>query len=480
MSELATAEESVITLPESEPIESMTTGSGPSSTYTFDEAFQEKIVALALRDATFMGRAEGLIRPEYFESTAHAALVNITNRYYEKYRKIPGDKATLSHLIKHDVINKVITKEMAAACVRALVDRKPEDIEAGLNPGLFQIDVSDRDYVVDQVSTFARNKATGQAILESVEDLDRNDFDRIHERIRKALDVGAHQDAGIYDYGETIEARTHERLERAAGKLPPTGITTGHHEFDKLLYHKGWGRKELSVLLGAAKMGKTTALIDFGISACGSAQKHNVLYVTLEVSAQIIAERLDARVSETKMNELDKNIHTVKSAVQVFMKNAGKFIIQEFPSGSMKVSDLRRLIERFKSKGIVFDLVVVDYADLMQPERMTDSTTENSKSVYVNLRGLAMQEGFALLTATQTNREGAKKAVATATDVAEDFNKIRIADVVISLNKTDEEKKLNECRLHFAACRNQAGGFTVRIRQEIDKMKFFAEYLGED
>ena len=171
---------------------------------------------------------------------------------------------------------------------------------------------------------------------------------------------------------------------------------------------------------------------------------------------------------------------TRKHVKQVFMKNAGKFIIQEFPSGSMKVSDLRRLIERFKSKGIVFDLVVVDYADLMQPERMTDSTTENSKSVYVNLRGLAMQEGFALLTATQTNREGAKKAVATATDVAEDFNKIRIADVVISLNKTDEEKKLNECRLHFAACRNQAGGFTVRIRQEIEKMKFFAEYLGED
>jgi len=467
-------------LPESASVEEIKAGAGPASVYTFDEGFQEKIVALCLRDPMFMARAEGLIKPEYFESTSHAALVNIANRYFETYRKIPGDKTTLSHLIRRDVINKVITKEIAAGCVRGLLDRKKEEVEAGLSPGLFQVDVSDRDYVVDQVATFARNRAVSQAILESVEDVDRNDFDRINTRMRQALDVGAHTDSGMYDYGEAIEARTHTRLDRAAGKLPPTGITTGNYEFDKLLYHRGWGRRELSVLLGAAKMGKTTALLDFGISACGSAQKHNVLYVTLEVSADIIAERLDARVSETKMSDLDKNIHSIKSAVQVFMKNAGKFIIQEYPSGMMRVSDLRRLIERYKSKGIIFDMVVVDYADLMQPERITDSTTENSKSIYVNLRGLAMQEGFAILTATQTNREGAKKAVATATDVAEDFNKIRIADVVISLNKTDEERKMNECRLHFAACRNQAGGFTVRIRQEIEKMRFFAEYLGED
>lgn len=480
MSALAVEAGGTSGIPASAPIETMTAGVAPSSLYTFDEPFQEKIVALSLRDPAFVARAEGLIRPEYFEATAHAALVNIANRYYETYRKTPGDKTTIAHLIRRDLINKVITKEIATACVRALTDRKQADIDAGLAPGLFQVDVSDRDYVVDQVATFARNRAVSQAILESVEDVDKNDFDRINKRMREALDVGAHSDTGMYDYGESVEARTHERLDRAAGKLPPTGITTGHHEFDKLLYHKGWGRKELSVLLGAAKMGKTTALLDFGISACGSAEKHNVLYVTLEVSAKIIADRLDARVSDTKMSDLDKNIHTVKSAVQVFMKNAGKFIIQEFPSGMMKVSDLRRLIERYKSKGTIFDLVVLDYADLMQPERLTDSTTENSKSVYVNLRGLAMQEGFALLTATQTNRDGAKKAVATATDVAEDFNKIRIADVVISINKTDEERKVGECRLHFAACRNQAGGFTVRVRQEVEKMKFFAEFLGED
>jgi replicative DNA helicase len=91
-----------------------------------------------------------------------------------------------------------------------------------------------------------------------------------------------------------------------------------------------------------------------------------------------------------------------------------------------------------------------------------------------------MLENFALLTATQTNREGAKKAVATMTDVAEDFNKIRIADIVISINKTPEEVISKQARLFFAASRNQRSGFTVRIEQEIDQAKFISRVIGED
>jgi replicative DNA helicase len=98
----------------------------------------------------------------------------------------------------------------------------------------------------------------------------------------------------------------------------------------------------------------------------------------------------------------------------------------------------------------------------------------------VNLRGLAMQENFALLTATQTNREGSKKAVATMTDVADDINKVRIADILISINRSTEESALNQARLFFAASRNQRSGFTIRIEQQIDQAKFITKVLGED
>lgn len=439
----------------------------PATTYKFDEEFQAKITAMCIRDTNFMQRAEGLVLPKYLESMGDAILVDISNRYFAKYRKSPSDKAILNHLLTHDLISKIVRPEHGLIVKERIKQ-------------LWDVDVSDRDYVIDQVATFARHQAVSAAILESVEHLDINAFDKISSNLKKALDVGEHSDSGAYNYGEMIDVRTEERIDRAAGKLPPTGITTGFADIDKVLYHKGWGRRELSVIMGGAKAGKTTALLDFGISACGNINKYNVLYVTLEVSAKIVSERLDSRISAQIIGEMGSHIHDVKDKVKRFMDRAGKFIIHEFPSGSMRVSDLRRLLERYKAKGTVFDLVVLDYADLMAPERITDNSIENSKSVYVGLRGLAMQEDVALLTATQTNREGNKKTVAMATDVAEDFNKVRIADILISINKTDEERNLNQARLFFAACRNQRSGFSIRINQDLSRMKFISAVIGEE
>ena len=441
---------------------------GTSAThYKFDESFQGKIASLCLRDTPFMQQTENLVRPEYFESIMDASLVNLANRYFEKYRKVPGDITTLSMLIKHDVVKKIIKREIAAPLIARLKE-------------LLTHDISDREYVVEQVATFARHQAVSKAILDSVEHLDINDFDKISTTLKKALDVGSHEDSGEYNYGEMIDVRSEERIDRVAGKASPTGITTGYPGIDKHLYHKGWGKRELSVLMGGAKAGKTSAMIDFGISACGHLHRYNVLYVTLEVSAKIIAERIDANVSDRAMFELDEHIHDIKSKVKEFMSKSGRFIIHEFPTGSMRVSDLRRLLEREKAKGNKFDLVIVDYADLMAPERYTDNAIENSKNVYINLRGLAMQEDIAILTATQTNREGSKKMVATMTDIADDFNKVRIADIVISINKTEEERSMKQARLYFAAVRNGPSGFSIRVQQNLDRMQFITEVLGEE
>lgn len=433
--------------------------------YNFDLAFQHKIAALVTRDMQFMQRVDGLIKPEYFEDSLDAGWVSMAVRYYQKYKRIPADATIYARLIKEDVAAKIVDSTMAHLMVGHYKNT------------LLTADVSDRDYVVDEVVSFARHQAVTKAILKAVTDLDRRDFTNIEKAMRKALDVGANSDGDIYDFGERIESRTGERLERAAGKLPPTGISTGHPEIDAVLYHKGWGRGELSVLLGGAKAGKTTALIDFGLKACGAG--HNVLYVTLEVAAKIIAERCDANVSSVPVMQLGDHTHTVKSKVESFMgSSGGRFIIKEFPSGSATVSDIRRLIERFKSRGIIFDLVIVDYGDIMAPERYTDNVQENSKSIYVNLRGLAMQEGFAMLTATQSNREGFKAAVIKAEHVAEDFNKIRIADLVISINRTEEERAAGLCRLYFAASRNQAGAFTIKVEQSLSTMQFVTKFVG--
>lgn len=439
--------------------------------YKFDDAFQDKIVALMMRDTKFLQRTEGLIEPGFLEEATNGIIADMALRFYTKYKKAPGDITTVKAVLKDDISAKLIRGDY----VVPVVDR----FKPGRERYVYDIDVSDRDFVVDKVAEFARHQAVANAILASAELLEtKRDFDSISKLVKKALDVGAHIESGEYDYFGMIEHRTTERKERAAGLAKPTGITTGYAAFDAELYHGGWGRGELSVYLGGAKAGKTTALISHGISACAAG--HNVLYVTLEVAAKIIGDRMDANIADQIMMEMGSHILEVKSKVEDFKKRAGKFIIREYPSGSMTVGTLRRMIEHYKSQGIVFDMVIVDYADLMAPERYTDNAIENSKNVYVNLRGLAMQEGFAILTATQTNREGFKSAVAKAEHVSEDFNKIRIADLVISINKTDEERAVGEARLYFAASRNQAGNFSIRVQQDVDRMKFIVKILGKD
>lgn len=431
----------------------------------FDDQFQQRVAALAARDMKFMQATEGLIQPKFFDNDLHGHIVRMACDYYKKYRRLPTDGSIWGRVIMDEVNAKRIDKTQAAMLVGTLKT-------------LFTVDISDRDYVVDKTVEFAKHQAVQAAILNSVSLLDRREFDKVNRMIADAVNIGKHEEGGAYDIREQLMSRTADRIDRVMGKKVPQGITTGIPKLDARLYHRGWGRKELSVLLGGAKAGKTTALLNFGVNACAAG--YNVLYATLEVAAEIIADRMDANISEIKSMELFQHHDTVRQRVASFFDRTKAHLkVHEFPTGTLSVTDLRRIIERYKGQGITFDLVIVDYADLMRPDRHSDQAIENSKSIYIGLRGLAMEENTAVLTATQANREGYKSAVVKAEHVADDFNKVRIADILISISSTEDERAHGYARLYFAAARNSASGYSLTISQDIERMKFIKDILEE-
>lgn len=428
----------------------------------FDSEFQNGLVSLALRDTAFMRRCSHLLYPSHFEDVGNAGAVQIAVRHYKRFGCAidkPSLEQALVDAIKEKVIGPADKKPVLDAIARAFKEGLPNS-----KP------------IEDRLATFAREQAVQKALLNSVDKLNKQDFDGIEKTMRKALEVGANEDGDAYDYFKEIEERTQERRDSISGVLPPRGITTGISQFDALLYHRGWGRKEMTVLMAGAKQGKTLALINFAANA--SRAGFNVLYTTLEVSARIISERLDAYITQTNMRDLNNEIMRVDHKVKDVASKSGRLIIHEFASGSMTPTMLRNLIERYRQKGIIFDLVCVDYADIMAPDHRTDNPIENSKEIYVGLRALAFEFDCAILTATQTNRDGYKAQTAKAEHVAEDFNKIRTADLVISINSTEEERAQGVARLYFAASRNQESGFTVRIKQNIRTMTFFESMMG--
>lgn len=432
--------------------------------FDFDPAFQNKIAALFMRDTTFAMKTKDLVKPEYFAEDATGALIRIVQEHMKVYKAVPDFKI-LPTLLKDELAAKRLRPDMLDGIKSAIREAVTADLS---NP----------DYVTDKIVDFAKHQAIEQAMMQSIPLLEKGQFDKIAEVMKRATSVGVLVDEGAYDYWAEIENRTQERHDLLAGKVVREGITTGYAGIDAHLYHYGWGRRELSCMMGAAKAGKSMSLGDFGRNA--SLAGYNVLYITLEVGKRIIAERLDAANSDTMMRELHKDPDKVEATLKALhAKKAGALHLREYPSGAFKPSQLARLLEDYRADGLLFDLVIVDYADIMAAEYRSDSLIENLRTIYIDLRAIAFEANVALLTATQTNRDGAKAATAKATDVGDDWNKARTVDILIGINATDAEKAAGEARLTWLLSRNTEDGFSLRIKQDRQKMKFLEKVLGK-
>lgn len=433
--------------------------------FQFDDTFQTTIVALLCRDNDFHVRTDGLIKPEYFANELEAGIASCFMEHFAKYRTIPRGKGPVTEVIKDGILKRKFRKGVV------------HEIPAMLSL-LNEVVIKDKDFVIDKVAEFARHQALKRAILDSVDLIEKGKFDEVETSVKRASEVGVVETEEGYDYFEAVEERKTYREDLLTGKISKSGITTGIEIMDSILYHGGWGRKELSIFMGGPKSGKTMALIDSARAACFAG--YNVLYVTLEVSAKIIAERLDANISEIGLGALGMNAAEVAAKVEAARAGSGVFRIHEFPTGSLTPKALARLLHHYKAKGTSFDLVVLDYADLMAPNSRSNDTIDNSKQIYVGLRAIAQMENVALLSATQTNREGFQQAVQRMEHVSDDINKARIVDLLISINAMEDEKARHEARLYFAASRNQEDGVTIRVKQALERGKFIAMVLGKE
>lgn len=436
--------------------------------YDFDSSFQEKIISQMLHDSHFALRSQDLIKPEYFTEEAAGALVSVLQAHIETYKASP-DPRTLPLLLRDAFDSNRIRQDMR------------KDVIGLAKKAMGTPTKGPSGFVLDKIRDFARHQAVENAIMQSLPALEKGNWDKIEQLMRGALSVGSDTSSQDYDYWKEIDNRTQYREDVRDGKIVKRGITTGYSGIDAYLYHLGWGRRELSCLMGAAKAGKSLGLGDFTKNA--SLAGFNTFYGSLEVSSIIISDRIDAALSDTMIKNLNVDPAKVQSLLKAQEAKArkngkGEFRMRDFPSGTLKPSILQRVLEDYKADGISFDLITIDYADIMAANYRSDSLIENLRSIYVDLRALAYEFDAAMLTATQTNRSGAKAMTAKATDVGDDFNKARTVDILIGINATDDEKAAGEARLYWALSRNTVDGFVLRIQQDRQKMKFLTKILG--
>lgn len=429
----------------------------------FDEDFQNRLTAYICRDHEFLMRAGDLIEAKQFSNAANSILVNLVGGYFKMYKGAPSTAAILD-MLKRAKVAKSIREDIFPDVVEAFKRVLGEKL-------------TDTRYMVDRVATFARSVAFDDAIIKAAELKEKGDFEKAMQIMAKVQLIGASDAVGIYDYVANAEERRKAREYEASDDYVPDSITTGIPLLDKLLYRKGWGRREFVLFMGFAKSGKSTGMGEFSVNA--TLKGHNVLYVSLEVHTTILSDRFDARLSETEMSKLVEKRDDVhrKLAELGATSGLGSLWVVERPSGSLSPADLTRMLESMKSNGMVPDMIVVDYADLMKPSFRSGDVREDVKSIYTELRGIGDRFNAAMMSASQTNREGGASEVATMMHAADNIEKVRIADLIITINKTEEEATKGEARLYLAGSRNQKGNISLRVKQNLEQMRFIERIM---
>ena len=142
--------------------------------------------------------------------------------------------------------------------------------------------------------------------------------------------------------------------------------------------------------------------------------------------------------------------------------------VKFWPMRSVKVAALEGIIRRYESKGIKLDMVIVDYGDLFEWSIRTDDETKAISDTFMRMKGIAGKYGIPIWTPTQTNRGGYSKAVVDLDDIGKDFSKAQLADVVIALCQTKDEKSENQMRFYMAKVREERSKCTFMSYVDYD------------
>ena len=211
----------------------------------------------------------------------------------------------------------------------------------------------------------------------------------------------------------------------------------------------GLNKKSLNVCIAGTGAGKSLFMCHFASSTL--MQGKNVLYITLEMAEERIAERIDANLMNLSMDELkvvDRDVFDNRMS-RISSKTQGKLIIKEYPTASAHSGHFRALIEELKSKrDFIPDVLIIDYLNICSSARMKMGASINSymyiKSIAEELRGLAVEYNVPVLTATQTNRNGFDNSDVSLTDTSESFGLPATADLMFALIRSEELDELNQ------------------------------------
>ena len=387
---------------------------------------EQSILSNLINNEQYFRKSIPFLKQEYFQDRSQKLAFKLIDDYVKKYSSQPTVKA-----LTIDLENEPLNQEEIDN-VKTLID------------GLDAEPIKDSEWLIDQTEKFCQDKAIYNAIMSSINILDgKTDRTKnaIPQILSDALAVSFDTNVG-HDFLEDYESR-YDFYHKKEQRIP----------FDLEYFNKitkgGIPNKTLNIALAGTGVGKSLFMCH--CAAANLTRGNNVLYITLEMAEEKIAERIDANLLNVTVDELamlpkdayDKKIERVRG------KTTGKLIIKEYPTATAGSANFRHLFNELKiKKGFVPDIVYIDYLNICISSRMKQGGSVNSytyvKAIAEELRGLAVEQNVPIISATQTTRSGYTNTDLGLEDTSESFGLPATADFMFALISSEELQDLNQ------------------------------------
>jgi len=390
---------------------------------------ENKILKHLLLDEDFTRKTLPFLKSEYFHDGADKTLFTQINDYIIKYNTLPTYEALVIEIDK---------KNLTESLYKETIGRLDEIVQ--------NKETSDTKWLIDTAESFCKDKAVYNAIMQSIQILDASskgtlDKGSIPTLLADALSVAFDNHIG-HDFLDDADPR-YEFYHKIEQRIP--------FDLDYLnrITKGGLPEKTLNIILAGTGVGKSLFMCH--CAASNLTLGKNVLYITLEMAEERIAERIDANllnIDLDKLIALPKESY-LKKIERLRSNTTGKLIIKEYPTASANVSHFKHLLNELKlKKQFIPDIIYIDYLNICSSSRIKQGSNVNSytyvKAIAEELRGLAVETKVPVISATQTTRGGYDNSDVSLTDTSESFGLPATADLMFALISTEELADLNQ------------------------------------
>ena len=412
------------------------------------------ILRSLLHNEDYARKVIPFIKGDYFEQPSQKITFEEISEFITEYDQLPSKEALYIEVENRNDVTEELYKQ-----IKELI-------------GVLDDSPSDQDWLTNTSEKWCRDRAIYLALMESIKLADGKDEakgrDAIPSILSDALAVSFDNNVG-HDYLQDYEAR-YESYHKKEDKIP----------FDLEYFNKitkgGIPNKTLNIALAGTGVGKSLFMCHMaGSSLIGG---RNVLYITLEMAEEKIAERIDANLLNVNIQEitdLPKPMFESK-VTSLAKKTQGTLIIKEYPTAAAHSEHFKSLLQELAlKKSFKPDIIFIDYLNICASSRYRGNSTVNSysyiKSIAEELRGLAVEANLPIVSATQTTRSGFASSDVDLTDTSESFGLPATADLMFALISGEELEGLNQIMVKQLKNRYNDPTISKRFVVGIDRAK---------